>query len=91
MGTDTEHTLLRIDVMDRLPRDGSLVLCWGHQQDYGFRWVDVLEFSDGRFVDTGALECGADKYDWTDDVTHWASLVPLNWNGGLPFHRSCNQ
>lgn len=91
--SDGTHTLHRIDVKDQLPRDGSLVLCWGHLKSHGWRWVDVLEYSGGRFLDPVAMECGADEedYDWTDDVTHWASLVPMNWNDGLPLHRSCRQ
>ena len=93
MSKDNLHTLQRIDVKDRLPREGSLVLCWGHLRSHGWRWVDVLEFRDGRFIGPVAEECGTSEedYDWTDDVTHWAALEPMNWNDGLPLHRSCIQ
>jgi hypothetical protein len=79
------HTIERIDVKDSLPRNGSLVLCWGHLKSHGWRWVDVLKFEDGRF--TNDVDMDDDDSDYTDAVTHWASLVPLNWNGGLPLHR----
>ena len=77
------HTIERIDIKDKLPRNGSLVLCWGHLKSHGWRWVDVLNFEDGRFVNNDD-----DPEDYTDDVTHWASLVPLALNDGLPLHRS---
>lgn len=81
------HTVERIDVNDRLPREGSCVLCWGHLRSHGWRWVDVLKFEDGRFTDDDE----DDPEDWTADVTHWADLSSLNWNDGLPLHRSFNQ
>lgn len=86
--SDGTHTLHRIDVKDQLPRDGSRVLCWGHLKSHGWRWVDVLGFEDGRFVDMEAREVGDDTGDYTDDVTHWAPLQTLNWNDGVPIHRS---
>lgn len=84
--SDGTHTLHRIDVKDQLPRDGSLVLCWGHLKSHGchgWRWVDVLMFEDEHFIDNHE-----DTEDYTDVVTHWAPLDPLNWNDGVPLHRS---
>lgn len=78
------HTVERIDVNDRLPRDESFVLCWGHNKIKGWRWVDVLLFQDGAFL------CD-EQVDHTEEVTHWADLSPLNWNDGLPFMRDQNQ
>lgn len=86
--SDGTHTLHRIDVKDQLPREGSRVLCWGHLKACGWRWVDVLDFEDGRFVDVEARDNGAEDTDYTNDVTHWASLVPLNWNDGVPLYRN---
>ena len=83
MTSDGTHTLHRIDVKDKLPRDGSLVLCWGHLKTLGWRWVDVLRFEDGQFIENSDF---AEAY--TDVVTHWAPLEPLNWNDGVPLHRS---
>ena len=88
--SDGTHTLHRIDVKDQLPRDGSLVLCWGHLKSHGWRWVDVFTFKDERFINENLEFGGADEdeYDFTDQVTHWAPLEPLNWNDGVPLHRS---
>ena len=89
MTSDGTHTLHRIDVKDRLPKEGSSILCWGHQVRCGWRWVDVLTFEAGRFIDQNIREADCDEdWDFTHMVTHWASLVPLNWNDGLPLHRS---
>lgn len=78
------HTIERIDIKDKLPRNGSLVLCWGHNQEYGIRWIDTLYFEDGKFF--GDLE-----EDYAEQVTHWANLAMLNWNDGVPLHRDHNQ
>jgi hypothetical protein len=83
MTSDSTHTLHRIDVKDQLPRDGSLVLCWGHLKNLGWRWVDVLSFEDGQFIENSDFE-----ETYTDVVTHWAPLESLNWNDGVPLHRS---
>ena len=82
------HTIERIDIKDKLPRNGSFVLCWGHLRSHGWRWIDVLKFEDGRFH--GDIE-EVDEGDWVDDVTHWAPLDHLTLGDGLPLHRSFNQ
>lgn len=85
--SDGTHTLHRIDVKDQLPRDGSYVLCWGRLKSHGWRWVDVLEFRAGRFIDPTEEELEGDDFDYTDGVTHWADLTVMNWNDGLPLYR----
>lgn len=81
MRSDTTHTIERIDVKDRLPRENSYVLVWGHNVEDGFRWIDLLAYENARFVDDD-IGC-----DVTEHVTHWAELTNLNWNDGLPLGR----
>ena len=83
MTSDGTHTLHRIDVKDQLPREGTYVLCWGHNKDLGWRWVDVLYFDGEIFVDEDSDEPG----EFHHMVTHWAQLEPLNWNDGVPLFR----
>lgn len=85
---DNLHTLERIDVKDRLPREGSYVLVWGVLKSHGWRWVDVLEFRDGRFIDPTEEELNGHDFDYTDSATHWADLTVANWNDGLPLYRN---
>jgi hypothetical protein len=75
--------LHRIDVKDRLPRDDSYVLVWGHNKEAGIRWVDVYLFIDGVFID----EDSEDPKECSDMVTHWADLTNINWNDGVPINR----
>lgn len=83
MRIDCVHVLYRIDVKDQLPRDESYVLVWGHNKDEGIRWVDVLLFLDGVFVDEDA----EDPEHLSDMVTHWADMTDMNWNDGVPMNR----
>lgn len=79
--SDGTHTLHRIDVKDQLPREESWVLVWGRNPSNAHRWIDVFQWNGETFVDDNGEP-------WGSDATHWASLVPLNWNDGLPLHRS---
>lgn len=83
MSKDNLHTLERIDVKDRLPREDSYVLVWGHNKEYGIRWLDVFLFDGTKFVDEDAEE----PDEFSHMVTHWAPLQSLNWNDGLPLGR----
>ena len=86
--SDGTHTLHRIDVKDQLPREETWVLVWGHLKSHGWRWVHVLWFEKGKFIDQAVRDLDPDEGDYTDLITHWAPLEPLNWNDGLPLHRS---
>lgn len=73
------HTVERIDVNDRLPREGQNVLAIWTDMDR-VRGMDVACFEEGEF------------YDSFDDklpgVSHWVDLTPVQWNDGVPLHKA---